>query len=632
MLQNIREKFTGGIAIAILALIGVPFLFFGIGDYSFLGQNYAASVNGSEIGINQFEQAYRDQINANPTLAQLPEEFRLQVREGILEQLIRERLIELHVIEKGYQISGTQLDRLITSIPEFQVDGVFDEETAKQVLFENGLTVAQFRAGQRRSMRIDQLRRAVGATALVTPADYRRYLNLMAEQRLVTLATFDLSGAIDGVEVTDEAVAAFYKENDTMYLTEESADIEMIEVRRDAVSESIEISEEALLAYYEDEKNRYLQDEQRQARHILIPMDDDEEAARELARSLYERANAGEPFDDLAKTYSKDGMTASAGGDLGVLTQSQLPGELGSAIFSMEQGDIMGPIESDFGFHVVRLDQVFERGPLPLDQVRGDLLSELRDREAEGRFLEASNRMSDALFDAETMQDIAAATGLEIQVASDITRSGGEPIGTNQAAIDAIFDEDVLLNGQISEIIELDANRSAVFRVTAHHEAARMPLEEVRDSIVETIKTRQAQTIVFDRAESFLAALDAGEDFGAAAEAAGGTASEPMLLGRQQDDADQQVLEQVFRAKKPAVDAPVRERVMNADGGYTVFSLEAVLPGRPESIPLAERDAGKLQLAQQAGVSELLAFIQALYDNADIVISDDALAAQDLLQ
>lgn len=632
MLQDIREKFAGGIALVILGLIGVTFVFFGVGDYSFLGQNYAASVDGSEIGVNQFEQAYRDQIDANPSLAQLPDEFRVQVREGVLQQLIRERLIELHVIEKGYRVSDATLTRAIQQVPDFQVQGVFDMETYRNVLLENGFDPQRFEEAQRRSMRLDQLRRAIGGTGLVTPADYRRYLNLVAEQRLVTLATFDIAGAMDEVEVTDEAVAAFYEENETMYMTEESADIEMIEVRRDAVAQSIEISEEALLAFYEDEKSRYLQDEQRQARHILIPMGDDEEAAEELARSIYARANAGEPFEDLAKSYSQDSMTASAGGDLGVLTQSQLPGDLGGAIFSMDEGEISGPIETDFGFHVVRLDRILKPGPLPLDQVRGDLLSELRDSEAEGLFMELENRMSDALFDADTMQQIADATGLEIQAASGITRSGGEPIGANQAAIDAIFDEDVLLNGQISEVIELDANRSAVFRVTAYNEAARMPLEDVRENIVETIKTRRAQTIVFDRAESFLAALDAGEDFGVAAEAAGGSVSQPTLLSRQQPDTDQAVLEQVFRAKKPTLDAPVRQRVMNSDGGYTVFSLEAVLPGRPESIPLAERDAGKLQLLQQSGVSDYLAFIQALYDNADIVISEDALAAQDLLQ
>ena len=136
--------------------------------------------------------------------------------------------------------------------------------------------------------------------------------------------------------------------------------------------------------------------------------------------------------------------------------------------------------------------------------------------------------------------------------------------------------------------------------------------------------------IVFNRAEQLLVALNNGEDFGAAGEAAGATVSAPTLWGRQAQGIDQAVLEQVFRAKKPSQDNPTMGSVANTTGGITVYSLDAVLPGRPESIPLADRDAGKLELAGQAGSSDYRAFIQALYDRADIVISEDVLAAEDL--
>ena len=189
-----------------------------------------------------------------------------------------------------------------------------------------------------------------------------------------------------------------------------------------------------------------------------------------------------------------------------------------------------------------------------------------------------------------------------------------------------------MVEGLISEVIELDANRSAVFKVTAYHEASRLPLADVREQIVETIKAREAEIIVFNRSEKMLAALDAGEDFGVAAEAVGAAVSAPQLLSRQQQEFDQAVVTQIFLAKKPTADSPVRGMVANVGGGYTVFSLDAVIPGRPESIPLADRDAGKLQLAQEGGVSDYMAFVQALYNRADVVISQDALAAQDLLQ
>ena len=631
MLTKIREKFTGGIAIAILALIGIPFLFFGVST-PLTGQQTAATVDGSDIGLAQFEQAYRDQLQRNPTWAELPDEYRLQIRQSILDSLIRERLVEIHLAKAGYQVSTEQLTANIQRVPDFQVDGVFDMDTYKSVLLQNGLDPQRFEASQRQQMRLDQLRRAIGGTALVTPAEYRRYLNLIAEQRLVSLATFDLESAGADIEVTDEMVATFYADNDTMFLTEEAADVEFIEIDRDAVAESIDISEVMLLGFYEDNKGRYLQDEQRQARHILILFGDDEDAAEAEAADLLARVRAGESFEDLAAGFSDDGGTASRGGDLGVLTRSQLPGELGGAIFAMNEGDVEGPIKTDFGFHIVRLDSVLEQGPLPLDQVRGDLLAELRETEADDAFRELERQLSDVLFDAADMQTISAAVGVEVQSVGGFTRAGGEPIGSNQAAIDAVFDERVLHDGEISEVIELDARRSAVFKVTAHREASRRPLEDVRDLIVDTIRSREAAAIVSGRAEQLLAALDAGEDFGAAAEVAGATVSPPVLLSRQDRETDPAVVSQVFMSKKPTQDSAVTGQVANAAGGYTVFSLDAVLAGRPESIPLADRDAGKLELAQQAGVSDYLAFVQALYDKADVKISQDALAAEDLFQ
>ncbi len=631
MLQNIRDKFTGGFAIAILVLIGIPFVFVGI-NYNFIGSSYAAKVEGEDIGVTQFEQAYRDQLERNPSWAQLPDEYRMQIRRGVLDSLIRNRLVELYLTDKGYQISDDQITAAIQGTPEFQVDGAFDKNTYFSVLAQNGYTPTQFEAAQRRGMRADQLQRAIGATAILTPAEYRRYLNLVAEQRLVSLAKFELAGVAENIDVTEEMITAFYNDNETLFQTPESADIEFVEVRRDAVASSIDISEDALREHYEESKDRYLQDEQRQARHILIVFDDDEDAAETRARELLARLQAGESFEALAGEFSQDGGTAGNGGDLGTLTRTQLPGELGGAIFSMNEGDLDGPIKTEFGFHIVRLDRILERGPLAFEQVRGELLTELREREVDGAFRELERRASDALFDAPDMQAIAAATGLEVQTVTGFTRAGGEPFGNNQAAIDAVFDSRVLHDGVISEVIELDANRSAVFKVTAYHEASRKPLADVRDEVIEAIRTREAEAIVMDKTEQLMKELDNGAEFATAAEAAGATVSAPELVGRQNPELDQAVLFDIFTAKKPTQGNPVVARVANIDGGYTVYSLQAVIPGRPESIPIAERDAGKLQLAGQAGTADYRAFVQSLYDAADVIINDDVLAGSDLLQ
>jgi peptidyl-prolyl cis-trans isomerase D len=298
----------------------------------------------------------------------------------------------------------------------------------------------------------------------------------------------------------------------------------------------------------------------------------------------------------------------------------------------MDEGEIVGPIKTDFGFHVIRLDQILERGPLPLEQVRGELTTELQEQQAESLYRELERKLSDALFDATDIRALAEAAGLEVKTVAGFTRQSEEPFGASQAAVDAIFDESVLTGELLSVLAELDANRSAVFSVMKHVEATRQPLAEVHDVIAETLKSQQAEILMDEKADAMLAALAAGDDFAAAAEKIGASPAAPMVMTRNAEDADQSVAVAVFTALKPTQGKPTTGSTRNSAGGFTVFSLDAVIPGRPEGIPLADRDAGKLQLADQSGIGDFVAFVQALRANADVVINQDVLAAQDLFQ
>ena len=238
--------------------------------------------------------------------------------------------------------------------------------------------------------------------------------------------------------------------------------------------------------------------------------------------------------------------------------------------------------------------------------------------------------MSDALFDANDIEALAAAVDGEVKTAEGFTRDGGEPLGTAPAVIDAVFDE-VLLAGGLSEVVEIDGGRSAVFSISDYRPAARRPLEEVRGDVVQNVRLAEAERIMAARADEMIAALMRDVDFAAAAEAIGATPGEPVIMTRNAPDADQFIQVAVFTATKPAQDEPTVGSTRNGVGGYTVYSVEAVLPGRPEALPVEQRDAGKLQLTDQAGFGEFVAFVQALREEAEVVINQDAVTAQDLL-
>ena len=632
MLQNIRDHLTGKIALVVLGVIAASFVFVGGASFTTIGTNYAAKVDGIDIGIAFFENTYRDQIQQNPQYAALPAEYRLQLRTNILEQLVQQQVIDNYLDEAGFKISDEQLTNIVHQFEDFHVDGKFDREMYESVLLSANLTPPQFEAGQRRELKRGQLQRAIGATAVVPPSDYRRFLNLAFENRVVTTATISPATVADEINVSDEMIQARYDEDLNSFNLPETVDVEYVEIRRDSVAADVSITEEQLVDYYDINKDRYQRDEQRQARHILILFDDDEAGSEAVANEVITRVRSGESFESLAVQYSKDGATSANGGDLGPLARTQLPEALGDEVFSMDEGEIQGPVKGDFGFHIVRLDKILESGPLPYDQVRPSLLTEMQDEAAEGLFLALERKLSDALFDATDIRTLADAIGAEVQVAAGFARDSAAPFDASQRAVDAIFDPLVMNGDRMSELTEIDNIRTVVFSVTKHNEATRDSLDNVRDQIAVALTGRQSEALMGGRAQQMLDAVNGGEEFAVAAANVGAVASASSIITRNAEGADQSLAVAIFTAIKPSQDNPTLGSTRNDAGGFTVYSLDSVIPGRPELIPQTDRDAGKNQLVNQYGIGDFIAFTQALRADAEVIVNEDALAAQDLFQ
>jgi len=631
MLQQIREKFTGVFAIGLLGMLGISFVFFGIGNFNFLNAGNAATVEDVDISVIQLENAYQNQLLELPNYGDLPPATLRLIRANMLERMIREVMVEVYITGEGFRIGDQQVTDLIQSEAQFQQDGGFSKELYYSWLEQMVVDARVFEAQQRRGMRTSQLQRGIGATAFVTPSEYRRYLNLYAETRQVSIATFDIAALADTIVVNDEDIQAYYDARPDDFRSPETVDFEYLEINRDTLAAEMDVAEEVLQQYYADNSNRFLQDEQRTASHILLTIDDDEAAVEELGKALTARAQAGEPFADLAQQYSKDGGTANQGGGLGTVMQSQMPGALGDAIFSMNKGDIYGPVKSTFGFHIIKLDDIVAGGPLPLDQVRGELLQELKGQGVDDRFRSLERELGDAVFDADSLQTIAASSGLESKAVSGFTRGGGAPFGNNQTVIDMVFDPLVLTDRQVSDVIEIDATRSIMIKVSAYHEEARRSIDEIRDDIVFAMQSDRAVNIIDDRSRRLREALQENRDFEEMAFELEATYTPNLTVSRFQQDLDAGVLDAVFRAKKPSLGKARLGSTVSTTGDFVVFMLNAVIPGRPETMPLEERDQRKEELQSAAGASDFNAFVSELVRTADIERSEDALAQPDFL-
>ena len=630
MLQNIRERFTGRFALVVLALICLPFLFFGVPN-DFIATEDVASVDDVNISQPYFENQYQNEmLRYDSEGIEIPDEARLFVRQNVLNNIINDVLTEQFINENGINISDEFIARVIQSSPEFMVDGQFSRDRYYTWLNERVIEPSLFEENQRINIRKGQLERGIRATSFVTPSEYRRYLNLIGEQRNVTIAEINLSVLAEPINLEEEDIQEYYSSRSNEFLQPESIDFSYVELRKDQLNNDLEITDDEILQYYDDSGQRFAQDERRQASHILILLGEDEALSLQRANDALERINNGESFSDLVLAISDDEGSKRSDGDLGMLPRSQLPGALGDAIFSMAEGEISEVVRTDFGFHIVRLDRVESDGKVPLELVESELKQELILQKAGQNFTDQERALSDALFDADNLSQLADIIGLEVMTEESFGGQGGGSFGSNQIVIDAVFDAHRDNNYELSDILEIDANRSIVFQIEGYNEAKVRPLEDVRDTIVADMKLVSAEVLANDIATRLESLLIKGESIQEVANELSSVTTVNKLMNRASEDDDFMLQASVFSEKRSKDGVPRIGTVIMSNGNYAVYSVTESIYGIPESIPQNERDDARELLNQRSGLSDYSAFISELEQRADITKNDELISSSSL--
>ena len=630
MLQNIRERFTGRFALVVLALICLPFLFFGVPN-DFIATEDVASVDDINISQPYFENQYQNEmLRYDSEGIEIPDEARIFVRQNVLNNIINDVLTEQFINENGINISDEFIARVIQSSPEFMVDGQFSRDRYYTWLNERVIEPSLFEENQRINIRKGQLERGIRATSFVTPSEYRRYLNLIGEQRNVTIAEINLSVLAEPINLEEEDIQEYYSSRSNEFLQPESIDFSYVELRKDQLNNDLEITDDEILQYYNDSGQRFAQDERRQASHILILLGEDEALSLQRANETLERINNGESFSDLVLSISDDEGSKQSDGDLGMLPRSQLPGALGDAIFSMVEGEISKVVRTDFGFHIVRLDKVESDGKVPLEVVESELRQELILQKAGQNFTDQERALSDALFDADDLNQLADNIGLEVITEESFSGQGGGSFGSNQIVIDAVFDAHRDDNYELSDILEIDANRSIVFQIEDYNEAEVMPLEDVRDTIVADMKLVSAEVLANDIATRLENRLIKGEGIQEIANELSSVTTASKLMNRASEEDDFMLQASVFSEKRSKDGVPRIGTVIMSNGNYAVYSVTESIYGIPESIPQNERDDARELLNQRSGLSDYSAFISELEQRADITKNDELISSSSL--
>lgn len=617
MLQDIRERFIGTTGKIVLAVILLLLAGTGL-NYTITPKQYVAKVNGEEVSGFDFNQAYQSQL-ARFGGQDLPPAFLDQIQTVALEQTVGLTALRQHLADSGYRVSDKQVSDIIRQDPAFQVDGVFDSELYGRVLAQQFTSKAAYETNMRKRLAISQFQAGLTGSAFMTPAEFRRLIELSNQQREVEYAVMSADAYIDQVTVTDDDIALVYESSPTRFQTPEKVSLEYVLVDDALARDRIDMSDTALQTYFESIKDQYVAQEQRRARHVLLRNDEDPAAATALATELLARITAGESFEDIASEYSDDGGSASRGGDLGFVGRGDFVGPVEEAVFGMQPGELSGIVQSEFGLHIIRLEEIRAGDAPTLASERADVEARYQAEQQGATLLTLQQELGNQLFSADSLQQIADAMNLEILTATDYTENSTLPFGSSDAMRSAVFGADAIEDGKLRDV-QIDDSSTAVIRITDRTPSGREPLVSVAESIRTELTGERALALATAQGEQLAGVLDTQPttDFEALVANTPAQVFPKRLIGRRDTEVPPAVAAATFDAVLSDVDSPVVGSVSAPGVGFVVYRLTRVIAGSASDMPPQQLELARSQLAQREAQLQLDAYGNAVRESASI--------------
>ena len=633
MLQRIHDALGRWLALLVLGLVMAGFVFWGVQRNS-LGttSTFAAKVNGENLSLSEFERELQSAQNRfqQQYRTELSEDMRRELRRSVIEGMVSNAVLTQRVTEAGYRASDKRLKDIIQSAPLFQDNGQFSFPMYSAWLQNQGFSEPSFLADQRVRLEAEDLQGGILDSTFLTPAEFRRYIEVHSERREVAYALFDVDAFAAGVIIADSDIAVHYESNQASYQTTETADLEYLELALADIAATVQVDEAELRGFYDEERERYQLPEERHARHILISVPDgQEDAARARAESVAARLRGGEDFAKVAAEVSDDAGNKAQGGDLGWMGHDE-GDPLKDALFALQPGEISAPVRTSFGYHILRFDELRSGEAPSFEALRDELAVEYKTREAEKEFSDRAENLENSAFNAyNELATVVAATHLPLKTLAGFARSGDPATFANSApVVQAAFSPEVLENGRNSDLVTLADDHVLVLRVTAHHPPVVKPLEEVREQIKQELTRARAEVLAEEAADAFLADFKTGGDGAALAAARKGAWHAAAWVDRTDATIPTELLAAAFALPKPVGGTVVREQAALANGAHAVLAVSATQVGEPSSVTQTDRDQQQSQLAQQSALAELSSYADNLRAQASVRIPPDILEPQ----
>lgn len=614
-----------------LALLILPsMVLFGVSKYEDRGgDNSVATVDGQPITQQEWEAAQRrqqDQYRAmlgarfDPKMFDTPE-----AKQAILDNLVSERSINHELAKSHMTVGDQQLAKAIQEIPAFQKDGKFDIATYNAVLAAQGMNGPMFDARMRHDLAVQQLAGSVQATAFAPRTVTGRLSDINDQEREVQELMFPVEQYAGKVNVTPEMVKAYYDKHPEKFQVSEQAKAEYVVFDPSAVEKQVSVSDAEVSDFYNKNQNRFTTPEKRTASHILIATKKGASPA-ELAAAkakaeqvLAEVRKNPNDFAKIAKAQSQDPGSAELGGDLGTVEKGLFVKPVEDAIYALKEGQTSGLVQSDFGYHIIKVTSVKPASQKSLEEARPEIVAELKKQKMSKKYSELAELFTNTVFEqTDSLKPVADKLGLKIETVDGLTRNPNPALGNapynNAKFLTALFSVDSIKNKRNTDAIEVAPSTLISGRVVEFKPASKRPLVEVEPQIRQIVTQEEAMRLAKQAGEAKMAAAKASGDaagFGAA-----------KIVSR--------------TAKEPAINPTAAVAVMKADVAKLPAYVGVEVPGQGYGVyrigkvsqPAQPDQARRKQLAEQVtnalGEAEMYGYIEALKQKAKAKVTAKA--------
>ena len=622
MLEAIRQGFTGWIAMLVIGLIALTLVIsFGNMDQTPLEDDVVITVNDTEITLFEYREEYSNKLVELQQVFgdEVPEILDQTIKESATEDLILRALLLDYMSKNGYRVSPEYVVELITNNPGLQVGGIFDRQNYEAILASQGVSVEQFESDIRLQLQINQLRRGFIDSSFITPNEFRQFIELQMQKRIGQLLTINSADFIDEVAINADQIQLYFDNNQDLFQTDEEVDVEYLSLSLDDVAATVEYTEDDLRGYYDENLSRFITNEERKSRHILIAIDEDttEEDALETILNVQERL-VSDSFEAVAKEFSNDPGSAELGGDLGWAEPGLFVPEFDKVLFSLEVNELSDPVKTEFGYHLIRLDELKEGQQQNYQDIQLELDSEYSKLLAEDKLFGLADQLADLTLQAfNELNSVADTLGLSLSRIDGVSRNGATLFNQDPEIISVLFSQNSLETAENTPLFELD-DSIFVARVIGHRLPTTRDFSDVESGIKDYLVSEEAISLANNYAEQIKSQFSDNTSFKGKSDEINTEASE-FDVSRGDTELSRGLIEIIFNFSSNDMAEGNIQTYVEGDKVF-LLRVSGYEDGKLESFNDEERNSAKIELSEQIGSRELNAFSEHLRKNAEVSI------------